>query len=440
MSRFTKSRSIVVLGLLVAALLVSVALAGCGGDEESTTTTAEPPAGETTTTAVATTETTGITPPSGDPIIIGVVGPFSGSAGFLGEWTANSINIMVDQKNAAGGLLGRPLEVQTRDDGLDPAKSVSFTREFADMENIGMIVGPVLTSNFLAAKPVLVEKKIINGLNIVSGTDALVDAPYSFRNLTNTAIQAETILKYVSENLDMKKVGAIEQDDETGHHISDLVPAIAEKYGLEFVGIEFVNPKESDYLNQVKRIKDAGAEMVLLPPVAPTASKVMLAMEQVDWNPQVIGWGMQTATIAASSPDIVDGILFNDSIIWNRLDNVSEDAWPPLYAAHYKDIIAQYGSQDVGGVSQPKGEHGAAELMMEYFMAVEMAGSLDPDAVKAAWESIDLAPEETYFGVPIAYSSSDHEAWDPASAFVYEWKKKADGTFGVELRQPAPSQ
>lgn len=429
----------VMLFVVMALAVLAFAVSACGEGEETTTTEAE---GTNGTEATETTEDSDATEdpgtaeaeaPSGAPIVIGTVGPFTGPAGFLGEWTGNSIRILVEEKNEAGGLLGRPLKVETRDDALDPAKTVSYTRELASMDNLGMLVGPTLTSNFLAAKSVIVENEIVNGLNIVSGTDALDGAPYSFRNINSTGMQAEAVVAYVAENLEETKVGGIYADDETGRHIADFIEPMLADYGLEYTRGEFVDPDGTDYLNQVKRVRDSEAEIVLVPPVAPITSKAMLAMQQIEWNPQLIGWGLQTATLAETGGEQLNGAIFNDTAIWNRLGNVSKDEWPPLYREHYDKVKAEYGTQDVGGISQPKGEFGAAEIVYEYCMAVEEAGSLDAQAVTEAWESIELEPEETYFGVPVSYGPDDHEGWSVETSLVYQWQMRDDGTFEIVM-------
>ena len=51
--------------------------------------------------------------------------------GFLGQWFGNSIQVFVDRINAEGGLQGRQLELITRDDELNPAKSVEAVRELS---------------------------------------------------------------------------------------------------------------------------------------------------------------------------------------------------------------------------------------------------------------------------------------------------------------------
>jgi len=58
-------------------------------------------------------------------IQIGLVAPMTGAFAVLGVSQQNSMQVVVDQINAAGGIGGAKLTIVTRDVGLDPAKAVA---------------------------------------------------------------------------------------------------------------------------------------------------------------------------------------------------------------------------------------------------------------------------------------------------------------------------
>ena len=74
---------------------------------------AQTPAATTAPSAAATTAATAA-PTPGPDVKVGVVSPFSGSVGFLGEYMANSMQVEIDKLNAAGGLLGRKVVLVKR--------------------------------------------------------------------------------------------------------------------------------------------------------------------------------------------------------------------------------------------------------------------------------------------------------------------------------------
>jgi branched-chain amino acid transport system substrate-binding protein len=143
----------------VAALIATLMIAACGSDDSSTTAETTTSAAAETTTSAAETEQTTTTedeaaetttteaasevecgePASGEPIRFGHINSTSGpinipSAGY-------AIEVFFERYNECGGFDGRPLELVTRDGGLDPGLSGAALRELAEQENVVGFVG-----------------------------------------------------------------------------------------------------------------------------------------------------------------------------------------------------------------------------------------------------------------------------------------------------------
>ena len=56
------------------------------------------------------------------PVRVGVVGPFTGPSADFGVPMLNGIKLAVDEINAVGGYMGRPMELVVKDDMADPAR------------------------------------------------------------------------------------------------------------------------------------------------------------------------------------------------------------------------------------------------------------------------------------------------------------------------------
>jgi ABC-type branched-subunit amino acid transport system substrate-binding protein len=141
----------------VTAVLAIIA-ASCGSDSKSASTTAAAPATEApattaaaagTTEAAATTEASASTEAAaaafqvpttncpadatqpladGDPIKIGFIGPQTGPLAAFGQ-IGPGMKIVFDKINAAGGIDGHQLQLVTKDDAYDPAKSKPAVQE-----------------------------------------------------------------------------------------------------------------------------------------------------------------------------------------------------------------------------------------------------------------------------------------------------------------------
>ena len=84
-----------------------------------------------------------------DPIKIGDFNSYSRMAAFAVP-ARQGAELAVEQINAEGGVMGRPIEFITRDDKGDPGEAVKIAEELFDRENVVMLTGGFLSHVGLA--------------------------------------------------------------------------------------------------------------------------------------------------------------------------------------------------------------------------------------------------------------------------------------------------
>ena len=94
-------------------------------------------------------------------IKIGAIFAVTGPASNLGAPEAKTLQMLVDQTNAAGGMLGRKVELILKDSGASPEKAISFARQLIDEEKVLAIIGPSTSGESLKIKDVCQEGKTI---------------------------------------------------------------------------------------------------------------------------------------------------------------------------------------------------------------------------------------------------------------------------------------
>ena len=147
--------------LQIGALLLVMALvaAACGGDDSGSDTTAAPTSttagnGGTTATTAPPATTTTADPSAGEPI---VVGGSLAMTGFLAPTAAIhkvAGDLFVERLNAAGGLLGRQVEWDVRDDESVPDQAGALYERLISEEGVDLILGPYGTGTITAAMAV----------------------------------------------------------------------------------------------------------------------------------------------------------------------------------------------------------------------------------------------------------------------------------------------
>lgn len=155
----TKRTSFRRLAVVLAAL--ALVAAACGGDDSGASETTATTTGGTETTAApeTTTPTTTAPPATEDPIKLGTIWFNSGVAQGLGDIMRNGFDLAVMQQNAAGGVLGRQVEVIDYDEGYSADESVASARK-AISDGVAGIAGGNDATTCVAMKDVAEEAGI----------------------------------------------------------------------------------------------------------------------------------------------------------------------------------------------------------------------------------------------------------------------------------------
>ena len=95
-----------------------------------------------------------------EPIRIGAIFSVTGPASFLGEPERNTVKMLEEDLNKAGGLSGRKLEVIVYDDESDATKAVTAVDRLIKRDRVVAIVGPSTSGSTLAIIPKVEEAKI----------------------------------------------------------------------------------------------------------------------------------------------------------------------------------------------------------------------------------------------------------------------------------------
>ena len=103
---------------------------------------------------------TSATAQTADPIKIGEINHYKRMAAFA-EPYKNGIELRLEEINADGGVLGRPLEFIYRDDQGKPGEAIKIAEELVNREEVTMLTGTILSNIGLALSSFAAEKKVV---------------------------------------------------------------------------------------------------------------------------------------------------------------------------------------------------------------------------------------------------------------------------------------
>ena len=256
-----------------------------------------------------------------DPIKIGQVAALSGGSAQSGEAITRGFSLAIDEINAKGGLLGgRMLVLVQRDDESAPPKGLIAARELI-AEDVAAVFGGIDTPVSMAMVPVLnKEKRIYMGI-WAAGTAITrngANPNYAFRVSAVDALVDVKLLKFAHQKFGAKKAGLILINNPWGQgNEKGLQAASKADPSVEIAGVEKFENNDVDLVPQLARLKDAGADALILVGNAAPGAQVMKARERMDWKVPVIShWGIsggrfpELAGTSASDPDFVQTYSF----------------------------------------------------------------------------------------------------------------------------------
>lgn len=299
------------------------------------------------------------------------------AAAELGLAARHGFELAIEDINKAGGVLGRKLVPVVRDDTGAPPKSIQNMTELIDNEKVAAVVGPTNSGNALAWLHIPQQKKIPVIVPVATATDitrryGTESQNYIFRVSMVDREQVALLLAYAVKSSKGKKIAFIA--DSTGfgtQGIKDATEVLA-LHGLQPVAVEKFGPKDTDMTAQLAKIRDAGADTVLIYGLADGNAHTLRSMEKINYMPTAIGtWGnMSSVLLNTAGPKLAEHLVFATS--------TAEDS-NPRAAALATRVRARY-PQMVTFVSAAQ----AYDSVMLLAAAMKLANSADGEKVAAA--------------------------------------------------------
>jgi len=197
---------------------------------------------------------------SAEPIKIGAVLPFSGGVELYGRQAKLGLDLAAKDINAAGGILGRPIEMVYADDKTDPAVAVDATRKLIERDGVLAVVGPITSRNLDAMVPVVESLKtpLLYATNYEGGKCSRY--VFSFSTVPNQELAQ--LLPYMNQTFG-NTYFLLGADRTWPHKMFEAAEPIIDRLGGKVVGKEFTKGDETDFAPLIARIAATKAKVLL---------------------------------------------------------------------------------------------------------------------------------------------------------------------------------
>jgi len=197
-----------------------------------------------------------------EPLRIGALFSITGPASFLGEPERNTLEMLVKEANAKGGIKGRKIELVIYDTQGDATKAVQMATKLIKNDKVSVIIGPSTTGETMAVIPVA-EKEKVPLISCAAGIKITEPVKkYVFKTPANDHVAAEKIFNYMLAKK-QKSVALLTVTDGFGSSGREQLKDLAKKKGIVVVADETYGPKDTDMTAQLTKIKGSKAEAII---------------------------------------------------------------------------------------------------------------------------------------------------------------------------------
>src|SRR5712691_650563 len=371
------------------------------------------------TLAVALTATTAPAQQAKAPVVVALVAAMSGGSALSGEAIKRGLIVAIDEINARGGVLGgSKLELVIRDEEGNPSKGVTAARDVIEREKAVAVFGGLHSPVGLAMLPVFHELKVPYVGTWAAATNITRNgrAPnFMFRVSANDDIVDHFLAKHVVEKLGKKKPGVILENTPWGASNQEGLTKWFGQLGAQPTGFEKFNWNDPDMSPQLLRLKNSGADAIVMVANAPEGAQVVKSRVKIGWDvPTVSHWGISGGRFAELTGELSESVVFVQTY---SFFGKQSDVGDRVIAA----LKTKYGLKGPEDILAPVGTANAYDAMHLVAMAIEKAGAADGAKVRDALESLG-----DYRGLIKTYkrpfTAEEHDALTENDYILVTWK------------------
>lgn len=356
--------------------------------------------------------------PAGDTVKIGFLGALTGDVAMFGKPTLEGMKMAAEELNAAGGVLGKKIEIVEADNRGDKQEGASVTQKFVSRDKVVAIVGDPTTGITKVAAPVAQKAGVVLLSAGATGPGVVEIGDYIFRDTLLDSIAIPACIEYFAKDLGFKKVAIITSDnnDYSVGLSQTFRDAAAKVPSIKIVADEKVKDGDKDFSAQITNIKGKKPDVILFSGYYTEGALIMKeARKQGLKSPMFGGDGLFSPKFIELGGPAVEGSM-------SALGFSTEQATPET--TKFIESFKAKHNGELPGLFDAQG-YDAVMLLAD---AMKRANSLDPKAFKDT-----LAKTKGFAGVSgtISMQASREPIKSPLSLLFVK-----DGKFVLKAKVP----
>jgi branched-chain amino acid transport system substrate-binding protein len=246
-----------------------------------------------------------------EPIRIGFVAQLTGVQAELGVQERNGVQLAVEEINAAGGIVGRPVELVVRDDLGTPEGAQAADQELIDA-GVVAIIGHTTSGQTIAGLAVTNPAHIVMLSPTASTPELSGQEDYFFRVAYSLTDRAGALAQRIYQGRNITRIAVIYDADNTAYSQS-FRDAFADKYqslgGQLVAETDFSSKAQPDFAPLVTQLRASNSDGLLV--IASDIDTALIAQRTrlMDWPIPLFttAWA-QTETLVNNGGQAVEGL------------------------------------------------------------------------------------------------------------------------------------
>jgi len=241
---------------------------------------------------------------------IGALFAVTGPASFLGEPEKKTLDMLVKEVNAKGGIKGNKIELIVYDTGGDVTKAKQLANKLIKDDKVLAIIGPSTTGETMA----IIDDAEKAGIPLISCAAGIkITEPakkWVFKTPANDHVAAEKILNFMSTKK-QKSIALLTVTDSFGSSGREQIKTLAAQKGFKIVADEVYGPKDTDMTSQLTKIRGIKPDAIICWGTNPGPAVVTKNVKQLGIKiPLYMSHGVASKKyIELAGADAAEGVL-----------------------------------------------------------------------------------------------------------------------------------
>lgn len=347
-----------------------------------------------------------------DVFTIGLNADMSSASAESGEAIRRGMVVAIDEINATGGVLGKPLQLKIRDHRGNPARGIDNIDAFGAQDDIIAVMGGLHTPVTMAELPSIHRNNLIYLVPWAAGTQ-IIDNGHSPNNVFRVSVRDEYAGRFLAQEAQrrgFKTIGLLMEQTGWGRSNETTLQSVAHGIGLKVSDVQWFSWGVKNLRLQTEALRSSGAEVIILVANAregTVAASAVASMTKAQRLPVISHWGITGGKFAEMLGDDIETIDLTFLQTYSFLQPTRPERANAFLTRYY--ALFPQDRPKPQDIRSPVGAAHAYDLTHMLARAVAQAGSVEPDKLRHALENLGR-----YEGLVKVYdppfTSSRHDA------------------------------